>query len=555
MRRDSYQEESFGREPLGTLVGGSLLEGLDVRLGPQADVERLAVGTYVTIEGRDPGQPFFGMITDVALASTLPGFAATPPEVFDDFAREVLAGTALFAVAKVRPMLRYDPAAQDTRERLKPVKTIPNHFARVLKSSQQDITLIFGDDDSRHFIIGSPLDMDVKVCLDYERFIERSNGVFGKSGTGKTFLTRLILASLIQKSNAQRNEQKKCVNLVFDMHNEYGWKGSREGGSGEVKGLKQLFRSSVCVYTLDEDSALRRGINVDGVVRIGLEEIEAGDIAILRETLNLTERAVDAAFLLEDRLGKHWLRRTLTDDEAVADLVRDGRIHEQSLHNLKRGLDRIRRLDFMSERSEANVVQTIVGYLQGGRSVVLEFGSYGDNLAAYILVANILTRRIHDAYRLAVERAMGDPAKMPNHLVITVEEAHKFLDPEVGAQTIFGQIAREMRKYNVTLLIVDQRPSGIDAEVLSQIATKFCCLLDNEHDVDAVLGGVSGGRELRGVLARLESKQQALIFGHAVPMPIVVRVEDYGSEESYRRLSGSRDGLSLGSRLDLYGRD
>jgi DNA helicase HerA-like ATPase len=135
---------------------------------------------------------------------------------------------------------------------------------------------------------------------------------------------------------------------------------------------------------------------------------------------------------------------------------------------------------------------------------------------------------------------------MPNHLVITVEEAHKFLDSAVGSQTIFGQIAREMRKYNVTLLVVDQRPSGIDGEVLSQLATKFCCLLDNERDVDAVLGGVSGGRELRGVLARLESKQQALIFGHAVPMPIVVQVEAYGTEESYQRLGA---GSSLQERL------
>jgi len=34
---------------------------------------------------------------------------------------------------------------------------------------------------------------------------------------------------------------------------------------------------------------------------------------------------------------------------------------------------------------------------------------------------------------------------------------------------------------------------------------------------------------------RLESRQQALIFGHAVPMPVVVRTQEYGSEESYAR--------------------
>jgi uncharacterized protein len=126
--------------------------------------------------------------------------------------------------------------------------------------------------------------------------------------------------------------------------------------------------------------------------------------------------------------------------------------------------------------------------------------------------------------------------KKPDQLVITIEEAHRFLNPETSAQTIFGKIAREMRKYNVTILLIDQRPSGIDEEVMSQLGTKITCLLDNEKDVDAVLTGVSGKSELKSVLSKLESKQQALIFGHALPMPVVVKVREYGSAESYKEL-------------------
>ena len=48
------------------------------------------------------------------------------------------------------------------------------------------------------------------------------------------------------------------------------------------------------------------------------------------------------------------------------------------------------------------------------------------------------------------------------------------------------EIAREMRKYNVTLLVVDQRPSAIDNEVLSQIGTKLACLLDDEKGCDCI---------------------------------------------------------------------
>ena len=129
---------------------------------------------------------------------------------------------------------------------------------------------------------------------------------------------------------------------------------------------------------------------------------------------------------------------------------------------------------------------------------------------------------------------MAEDVAPPHPLVITLEEAHRFLNPAVSNQTIFGTIAREMRKYNVTLLVIDQRPSGIDEEVMSQLGTKVTCLLDNERDIDSVLSGVSGKSELKSVLARLESRQQALIFGHAVPMPVVVRTREYGSAESYK---------------------
>jgi DNA helicase HerA-like ATPase len=96
-----------------------------------------------------------------------------------------------------------------------------------------------------------------------------------------------------------------------------------------------------------------------------------------------------------------------------------------------------------------------------------------------------------------------------------------------------------MRKYNVTLLVVDQRPSAIDEEVMSQIGTRVTCLLDNEADVRAVLSGVSGAGGLREVLARLDTRQQALILGHAVPMPVVVRTRDYDTA-LYEELAGAK---------------
>ena len=87
-----------------------------------------------------------------------------------------------------------------------------------------------------------------------------------------------------------------------------------------------------------------------------------------------------------------------------------------------------------------------------------------------------------------------------------------------------------MRKYYVTLLIVYQRPSGIDNEILSQVGTRISGKLLDERDLEAVLSGVSNKSAIRGGLASLDTKQQVMIFGHAVPMPIALRTRRYDNQ-------------------------
>jgi len=515
--------------PLGIVVSGSLEKGLEVRLDSAVSIEDMVVGRYVTVEGNK--RRFFGMITDISLGVTDQQITVIPPDTSDPFMAEVLAGTATYGRLHVLPMLTIAGDVASLIEGPQPVKTIPGHFSPVKLASEQDMELVFGKEDATRFHIGNPLDMETRLCLDLEEFVKRSNGVFGKSGTGKTFLTRILLIGMLQKS--------KAVNLIFDMHSEYGWEGSSEEAGHKVKALKPLFPDKVAVFTLDEENSRHRGVSTDFVVRIGYDEIEPEDMALLRQTLNLTEPAVEAVYQLSRRFGKDWLQRTL--DLRDSDELPEGlNIHESTLKNLQRGLATIRRLPFIEPHAPTNAVRSILEYLDKGINVVLEFGRYRD-ITAYVLVANMLARRIYAQYQERMERSMGEGIAPPTPLVITIEEAHKFLNPEVSSHTIFGTIAREMRKYNVTLLVIDQRPSGIDEEVMSQMGTKITCLLDNERDIDSVLAGVSGKSELKSVLAKLAPKQQALIFGHAVPMPVPIRTREWGTPESYREFLPSEE--------------
>jgi DNA helicase HerA-like ATPase len=509
---------------LGIVVGGSLSKGLGVKLDRSAVVEGMAVGRYVVVHGQT-GRRFFSIITDVALDSTNPGIEKAPPDTSDPFLAQVHQGTSTFGRLEVSPMLVLDRDSEEP----KPVKTVPVHFAPVYEATEDDVNQVFGAEDEQHFYVGTPLDMEnVRVHLDLQRFVERSSGVFGKSGTGKTFLTRTLLAGIIRQGSA--------VNLIFDMHNEYGWESQAEG-KHKVKGLRQLFPGKVSVMTLDPESSRRRSSKVDFEIRIGYDQIEPEDVDMLSDLLGLTEVQVGALYYLRRRLGKGWIEKLLAEGEddqegptELDNLLEQGQLHGGTLGAIQRKMGMFRRFGFLVPHATEDVVGKIMEYLDREIHVILEFGRYGSTLEAYILVANYLTRRIHERYVRRKEVALGREAEEPTPLVITIEEAHKFLDPAIARQTIFGTIARELRKYNVTLLIVDQRPSGIDEEVMSQIGTRVTALLDNEADIRAVFTGVSGAGELRQVLARLDTRQQALILGHAVPMPVVVQTRTYGPD-------------------------
>lgn len=522
---------------LGVVVGGSLSKGMVIKLEPNVQVEDLAVGRYIVVHANDDKR-FFCMVTDIVLDSTNPEIQNSPPDISNPFLREIYMGTAAYGKIHAQPMLAIE--IENGQLVPKPVKTIPSHFTSVMNATVEDVNAVFGLEDETHFNVGSPLELDkTQINLDLKRMVERSSGIFGKSGTGKSFLTRLMLAGIIAHQQA--------VALIFDMHSDYGWQVPDERGP-RAKGLKQLMPERVTICTLDSESSRKRNSPYDFEIKLGYDEIEPEDLEMLRETMNFTDAMLDAARYLPKLWGrKEWIRKLIdAGAEDFEEVEANSPTRAGTLAGLQRRLLRFERWGFLVPHSTGDSVAQVVKQLELGKSVVLEFGRYGNSLEAYMLVANYLTRRIHEHYVDLVEKALGDAGLEPQPLSIVIEEAHKFLDPKIASQTIFGIIARELRKYKVTLMVVDQRPSGIDEEVMSQIGTRITALLDNERDIAAVLTGISGAAGLREVLARLDTKQQAIIMGHAVPMPVVVKTRTY-DEAFYKAIEGVVSGTPAGS--------
>jgi uncharacterized protein len=529
------------RTRLGVITDGSLTKGLTARLNQTQTVEDVRVGRFVKIQGEQ--YDFFCLVTDVVLNAANPQVLDEPPPPDDAFLRDVLAGTATYGSLLLQPMLMLAKDSLDSYAELGqiqapgnghasaslddalfgrplPVRTIPVHFAPVDIADEVDFDRVFAPAGDKSWEVGTPLDMDIPVRLDLERLAQRSNGVFGKSGSGKSMLTRVLLCGLIRARSA--------VSLIFDMHSEYAWPKKDDVLGAQLKSLTDLFGSSrVAVYTLHSERSRPAAHRADGVIQIGLNEIEIEDIQLLAELLNLNDTAVESIYLLLNQFGETWMARLLQmNTSEVKDFCEEVGAHPNSVAALKRKVNVLAQLPFVTDHvpAHSSSIGQIIKSLAEGKNVVLAFEQSND-LLAYMLVANVITRRIHERWKYDTDAYhAGEMNFAPHHLTIAVEEAHRFLSPAAARHTSFGTIARELRKYNVTLLIVDQRPSAIDAEVLSQIGTRLTCQLNDENDISAILAGVSGASHLRSVLAALDSQQQAMLLGHAVPMPISIKV-------------------------------
>jgi len=547
---------------IGYIVGGGLKESLHVRLTVPA--QTVQEGGFVVIESGE--WLFYGLVTDLQLGATDPRFADEQSETRlpGDLA-QLLHGQTLFTNLEVLPALMLEqgpqpgtPAYNQWRSEIDaglrdeprplPVKTVPPHHAQVRLAGPGDIAEIFGKTSEKgNFVIGYTREQGHPVCLDLDKFVQRSSGVFGATGTGKSFLTRIVLAGLMHYNRASV--------LVFDMHNEYGYDDTASDTGMRVIGLKTKFPSRLRVVGLGK-GALIRGQAADFNLEIAESDIQPEDIEMLTRELNLKETTPTTLEALMSRFGRaNWFTAfrsmkngaVIEDDngkkipapESVAAWANSVGVNVMAAEGLHSKLGRVFHLPYVVERPASDGVGEIIKALEAGQHVVLSFGKHESDLD-YLLVSNLLTRRIRQAWEQKTNDFRSSGKEEPRPLVIVVEEAHKLLNREMAAQTTFSTIARELRKYYVTLLIIDQRPSQIYDEVMSQLGTRISGWLGDDDDIRAVLSGLSGRDALRGMLARLQPKEEVLLLGWGVPMPLPVHSRRY-DDKFWTELFGKAD--------------
>ena len=536
-------------DPIGYVIDGGLKANLRVRL--TVPPESAQEGSFIVI--KSGSWQFYGIATDLQLGAIDPRFADTsssqqfPPDITSRLNQHTL-----FTDMVVMPalMLEAGPepgtpayqtwqAAIDSGEseepRLLPVKTIPSHQANAYLASAGNIAEIFGKpEEDGNFVIGTTREQDHPVCVNLDRLIQRSSGIFGATGTGKSFLTRIILAGLIKHNRASV--------LVYDMHNEYGLDDTSSDTSQNVKGMRSLFgKSGIQIVGLGGGADIR-GVSPDFNLVLSCSDIMPEDIEMLSGELNLRDTTAATLDALVQKFGReNWFKafkemehdgiisdgdKLVPSPDSVTFWANENGVHPMAAKGLHSKLKRLFNMKYIVDNPPSDSIKAIIEALKAGRHIVLSFGKYETDLD-YLLISNLLTRRIREEWEKATNIFRNGSGPEPRQLVIAIEEAHKLLNRELASQTTFSTIAREMRKYYVTLLVIDQRPSQIYDEVMSQLGTRVCGWLGDDDDIHAVLSGLAGRDALRGMLARLQPKEEVLLLGWGVPMPILVQSRRY----------------------------
>ncbi len=139
--------------------------------------------------------------------------------------------------------------------------------------------------------------------------------------------------------------------------------------------------------------------------------------------------------------------------------------------------------------------------------------------------------------RMAFEVAAW--SRGPYRIAVLCEEAHRYIPADVAlgfepTRRAIGRIAKEGRKYGISLGVITQRPSELDPTVLSQCSTMFAMRLGNERDKNIIASASGASKD--GAISFLSAiaDREAIAFGEAIATPMRMKFGDYREFEASR---------------------
>ncbi|MBS0410165.1 MAG: DUF87 domain-containing protein [Proteobacteria bacterium] len=416
------------------------------------------------------------------------------------------------------------------------VATLPSLGDPVALSDRHDLACIFAPTAKHSIKIGSLYQDDaVPARLMVDELLQKHFIVVGSTGSGKSSALTCILHRLLEV-------RKSAHIVILDVHNEY------SGAFGDLVERITLENFNLPLWMLNFRELCAALTSEDGHYKD--EEVEILNDGVLFAKKRYAEAAAGRSSLLARKLTENMV---ITADTPAPFRVSDviafidnelGKLERTRMiapyRRLKARLETLaidHRYNFMFgsltvEDTMTDVLSRLFRIPNNGRPIsVIDLST---------VPHEILDVVISVVSRLAFELAVWSKGALP--MLIVCEEAHRYV-PANGAETFMptrtalGRIAKEGRKYGISLGLVTQRPSELDATILSQCSTAIALRLASEKDQQVIRGSTYEGMVDLIDFLPLLGDREALILGQGTAMPMRIRIDDLGRESLPHNMS------------------
>lgn len=391
------------------------------------------------------------------------------------------------------------------------------------------------------------LDDNAKAYINGNKLFQRHAFIGGSTGSGKSWTTAKIIEQMAKLNNVN--------SIIFDLHGEYKplkdidnieyYKIAGPSDIEQNKGLSDnvlhipywllTYEALVSMFVDRSDQnapnqSMVISREIRNVKKEYLEEKEQNDI--------LANFTIDSPipFSLESLLEKL--------NAINSEMVPGARAGAEKAGDFNGKLSR------MISRLENKISDKRMGFLFGGGEVVMEFdwlnklvgtliGVNSENSKAGIKIvdfsevpSDILPLIVSLIARLSFSVQQWTKSKERHPIALLCDEAHLYIPNKSSSSSsdeislsIFERIAKEGRKYGLSLVVISQRPSEVNRTVLSQCSNFIAMRLTNTDDqmvIKKLLPDNLGGF---GDILPILDTGEALVVGDASLLPSRIRID------------------------------
>ena len=386
----------------------------------------------------------------------------------------------------------------------------PNTSAEIKNMYAQAVTDILWDNPDGTFHLGNYSSYPGAVAwIDGNKFYQRHSCIVGNTGCGKSETVTKIVEETAKLPGANI--------VIFDVHGEYSQLSYVDSFKmGEVPfpiwmlGFADMVAN---VFKVKEDSTV-----VMSALRKAYYSCRDGG-----------NEGKPLCFRFEDFLT---YVRSLNEEMVVSGFTKEGSPkyvkgeYNGKLFGVINTMETLladTRYSFLFNIMGQSYLSDFLNRIMGGDKPVKNIDLSGIPHDIAVLIIGAITKLI---YNIQIMQKDARP------ITLVCDEAHVYIPTDFqlsAAQRrmveIFENIAKEGRKFGITLFVASQRPSELNKTIMAQCANYIVMKLNNENDKGMVKGMMPAGSTDVIETTTMFSPGDCLVVGDACPMPLKIHVE------------------------------